>query len=317
MIAENSKGKRNFSFDMKYGMVYGIWYVLSLLPFCVLYAISDVIYFFVYYIIRYRRGTVRDNLESSFPEKSPTEIVAIEKKFYHFFCDYIVETLKFCSISDKEMHRRMIFKGIEKEVMEVFEKEKKGFVFLYLGHYGNWEWITYVIKSIPPYAHGGQIYHPLNNKVFDKAFLDVRSRFGGECIPMKQTLRRIIELKRQSKPTVIGFISDQLPKWNSIHFFVPFLNHETAVFTGAEQIGKQVGAVFFFGEITRPRRGYYECTFKRMEEPAEKHTEYDMTVQFMDRLEQMIRKTPELWLWTHKRWKRTKEEWQERQKKGL
>ena len=130
---------------------------------------------------------------------------------------------------------------------------------------------------------------------------------------MKQTLRRIIELKRQGRKTLVGFISDQLPKWNSIHFFVPFLHRETAVFTGAEQIGRQVNAAFFFGEITRPKRGYYECTFKRMPVSQAPSTDYELTTMFMNMLEQMICRTPELWLWTHKRWKRTKEEWLERQ----
>ena len=146
----------------------------------------------------------------------------------------------------------------------------------------------------------------------DRFFLKLRNQFGGECIPMKQTLRRIVELKREEQPTVIGFISDQLPKWNSIHFFVPFLHRETAVFTGAEQIGRQVGAVYFFAEMTRPRRGYYECTFRRMELPEGERTEYAMTALFMTLLERMIRQAPQYWLWTHKRWKRTKEEWMQR-----
>lgn len=317
MPAEHSTNNGTFMANLGYYVLYGIWYALSLLPFWILYLISDFFFLVVYYLVRYRRKVVRDNLSQSFPEKSLSEIIAIEKRFYHFFCDYIVETLKMCSISDKEMSKRMVFRGLKQEAVDIFEKEKKGFIFLYLGHYGNWEWITSVVKSIPDYAFGGQIYHPLYNKLFDRLFLNIRSRFGGECIPMKQTLRKVIELRRQSKPTVIGFISDQLPKWNSIHFFVPFLHRDTAVFTGAEQIGKQVGAAYFFAEIKRPKRGYYECTFHRMEPLDPAQTEFDMTVMFMNRLEKMIQETPELWLWTHKRWKRTKEEWLERQKKGI
>ena len=129
-----------------------LWYALSLLPFWILYLISDFFFLIVYYLVRYRRKVVRDNLSQSFPEKSLSEIIAIEKRFYHFFCDYIVETLKMCSISDKEMSKRMVFRGLKQEAVDIFEKEKKGFIFLYLGHYGNWEWITSVVKSIPDYT---------------------------------------------------------------------------------------------------------------------------------------------------------------------
>lgn len=296
-------------------MVFGVSYLLSLLPFCILYLLSDFLYFLVYHCVKYRRGVVRDNLLKSFPEKTLAEIVRIEKKFYRFFCDYFVETLKLTSISKKTMKKRMVFHGTD-VLEDVLRDEDCNFVFMYLGHYCNWEWIASLPYNISPSVHCAQIYHPLYDKAVDRFFLKLRNQFGGECIPMKQTLRRVIELKREKRPTVLGFISDQLPKWNSMHFFVPFLHRDTAVFTGAEQIGRQVKAAYFFADIVRPRRGYYECTFKRMETPETKRTEYDMTAIFMEQLERMIQTAPEYWLWTHKRWKRTKEEWLQRQQNG-
>ncbi len=302
--------------SLVYYMVFGLGYLLSLLPFCILYLLSDGIYWVVYYIAKYRRDVVRDNLLKSFPEKSLAEIIGIEKKFYHFFCDYFVETLKLISISKKEMKKRMIFHGVDLLERAVSE-EGHNFVFLYLGHYCNWEWAASLPYTISPSIHCAQIYHPLYNKAVDRFFLKLRNQFGGECIPMKQTLRRVIELKKEKRPTILGFISDQLPKWNSMHFFVPFLHRETAVFTGAEQIGRQVGAVYFFAEFTRPRRGYYECVLRKLETSEVSLTEYDMTFIFMKQLERMIQEAPQYWLWTHKRWKRTKEEWLKRQQKGL
>lgn len=302
--------------SLVYYMVFGLGYLLSLLPFCILYLLSDSIYWVVYYIAKYRRDVVRDNLLKSFPEKSLAEIIGIEKKFYHFFCDYFVETLKLISISKKEMKKRMIFHGVDLLERAVSE-EGHNFVFLYLGHYCNWEWAASLPYTISPSIHCAQIYHPLYNKAVDRFFLKLRNQFGGECIPMKQTLRRVIELKKEKRPTILGFISDQLPKWNSMHFFVPFLHRETAVFTGAEQIGRQVGAVYFFAEFTRPRRGYYECVLRKLETSEVSLTEYDMTFIFMKQLERMIQEVPQYWLWTHKRWKRTKEEWLKRQQKGL
>ena len=292
-----------------YYFIFFFWFIASLLPLRFLYIFSDLLYFPLYYCVRYRRKIVRKNLIESFPEKELGEIQRIEKAFYHYFCDYMVETIKLFSMSEKQMRRRMTFGGVEK-INEIIKDRD---CVVYLGHYCNWEWIASLPYTISPSIHCAQIYHPLYNKAVDRFFLKLRNQFGGECIPMKNTLRRVIELKREKRPTMIGFISDQLPKWNSMHFFVPFLHRETAVFTGAEQIGRQVKAVYFFADIIRPRRGYYECTFRRMEMPEVNCTEYDMTAMFMEQLEQMIRKAPQYWLWTHKRWKRTKEEWLRRQ----
>ena len=294
--------------NVAYHMAFGVCRLLALLPLRLLYVLSDGLYLLVYYCVRYRRGVVRDNLVKSFPVKTAGEIAAIECAFYRFFCDYFVETLKLASMPKGEMKRRMVFHGVEK-VERTVREEGCGFIFLYLGHYCNWEWVASLPYHLSPSIHCAQIYHPLYDKAADRLFLKLRGQFGGECIPMKQTLRRVIELKREGRPAMIGFISDQLPKWNSMHFFVPFLHRETAVFTGAEQIGRQVGAAYFFADINRPRRGYYECTFRRMEVPEGTSGEYAMTALFMEMLEQKILHAPQYWLWTHKRWKRTKEEW--------
>lgn len=267
----------------------------------------------MYYCIRYRRKIIRNNLINSFPEKSLKEIISIEKKFYSFFCDYIIETLKLFSISRKQLMKRMTFEGIE-EITETLEKENKNFCFVYLGHYCNWEWIA----SLPYWTPGnilcGQIYHPLKNPAFDKLFLRLRNQFGGECISMKESLRRIIELKRAKQKTIIGFISDQSPKWNSIHHWTQFLHQETPVFIGTEKIGKQVDALIYFADIKRVRRGHYHCKFKQLSASPKEIPDFDLTDMFTHQLEQMIKEAPQYWLWSHKRWKRTKEEWLLRQK---
>lgn len=304
-------GQRKMKMDVVYYVVFGLCYIISLLPFCVMYLLSDIIYLLVYYVLRYRRQVVRMNLEGSFPEKTAKEIVRIEQRFYHFFCDYVLETVKMTSISRKEMQRRMKFTNIQ-EFEDALLKEDKEFLFIYLGHYCNWEWMASIPYALTSDINIAQIYHPLYNKSMDRFFLRLRTQFGGECVPMKSTLRRMIELKREKRPTAVGFISDQLPKWNSIHFFVPFLNRETAVFTGAEQMGKKFKVAYFYADVKRLKRGFYECTFVRMHQPEPPETEFDMTVMYNRMLEQTIKEVPEYWLWTHKRWKRTKEEWLER-----
>lgn len=297
--------------NILYYLVYIFWYACSLFPLRFLYVVSDVLYYPLYYVVRYRRRVVRKNLTESFPEKTPAEIKRIEKQFYAFFCDYVVETLKQFSMSEKQMRRRMTFSGTD-DIIRDMEQEGKHFTFIYLGHYCNWEWIASMPCWFPKKIMGGQIYHPLYNKAFDRLFLRVRSQYGGTCIPMKETLRKILDMRRQGERVVIGFISDQAPKWNSIHHFTPFLHHETPVFIGTEKIGRKMDAIIYFAEVTRPRRGYYHCHLYRMVDDIKSVPEYEVTDIYMQHLEQMIRRAPQYWLWSHNRWKRTKAEWKRR-----
>lgn len=302
--------------EIRYHLMFGVWYLLSLLPLWFLYRISDLLCPIVHYIIHYRRNVIRTNLKESFPDKTDKELRIIERKFYRFFCDYIVETVKLFSMSRRTLRKRMKFEGTEL-FTKVFEEENKNFCFIYLGHYGNWEWIASLPYALSQDILCAQIYHPLWSPVFDRLFLRLRNRFGGQCIPMKLTLRRIIQLKQKRQKTIVGFISDQLPNWSSMHFFLPFLNHpDTPVFTGTEQIGRQMDAAFFFAHISRPRRGRYVCTFTRMYTPEEKTEDFPQTTLFTRLLEQMISEQPAYWLWSHKRWKRTKAEWLLRTQKG-
>lgn len=296
-----------------YYIIGGVWSLFSRLPMRVLYAISDVLFLLVYYVIKYRRKVVHKNLVGSFPEKNAEEILKIEKGFYHFFCDYVAENIKQFTISKDEMKKRMVIKGID-EINERMEREGKNFCFVYLGHYCNWEWVASLPYWAPQDMLCAQIYHPLYSKAFDQLFLRIRNQFGGECIPMKETLRRIIELRRAKQKTIIGFISDQAPKWNSIHHFTPFLNRETPVFTGTEKIAKQVDALVYYGDVKRIKRGYYTCEFKPLtEKPVKQIPDWELTDLYAQKLELMIKETPHLWLWSHNRWKRTKEEWLKRQ----
>ena len=294
---------------MAYHFFYSIFWLISLLPLRMLYILSDL----VYPIVKrtYRRKVVDDNLAKSFPEKTEEERDKIANNFYHQLCDYFAEDIKLFSMSKKEMMKRMTFSGLE-HIKDGFDNGKD-YMFAYLGHFGNWEWIA-SLQYWMPYAHCSQIYHPLYNKVSDRIFLKLREQYGGECIPMKKTLRRILEIKRNGENVVVGFISDQQPKWESIHHFTPFLNRETAVFTGTEVLAKKLGAMVYYAHVTRPRRGYYHCEFVPMTHTPAEYPDFDLTDQYMKMLEKDICTTPHMWLWTHKRWRRTKEEWLKRQK---
>ncbi len=289
-----------------YYAVFAFWYFISLFPLKLLYVLSDGLFYLVYYVVRYRRPLVRKNLTSSFPDKSEGEIVKIEKGFYSWFCDYIVETLKLFTMSKEQMCRRMVFRNTEAIEKAVAEGRSCA---VYLGHYGNWEWISSLPLWVSDKATCLQIYHVLENKAFDALFLRVRSRMGSDSIPMEDTLKSIIRRKAEGQRMVIGFIADQVPLWNSIHYWSNFLHHDTPVFTGTERIAKHQDMAVFYLDVTRPKRGYYEAEFKLVSDKIQEEPKFAVTESYMKLLEATIRRAPQYWLWSHNRWKRTHEEY--------
>lgn len=292
-------------------IVYVLFYTLSLLPFRILYGMADIGYVLLYYIIRYRRGVVRKNLVTAFPEKSIDDIKTIERKFYHWFCDYFLEAIKLLSISDKELRRRFTIINSE-EVEQCFQEGQD--VAAILGHHCNWEWLSCVGMNLPPEREIGLIYHPLRNKTFDYLFRKLRSHEqNGHVIPKKDILRYVVTKKREGVRNICGYISDQGPKWANIHLWLPFLNHEyTPVFTGGERIMRKMNNAVFYVEMSRPKRGYYTATYKLITRDPNTLPADDITRRFFCLLEETIRQEPAFYLWSHNRWKRTKEEFDRR-----
>ena len=279
--------------------------VLSHLPMWVHYRFADILYPLIYYVVRYRRDVVRRNLTDSFPEKSLKDIKKTERKFYRWFCDYIVETFKMATISREEMSRRMTFRGTE-AIDRLVEKGISCGVML--GHYCNWEWISTLPLAVSPKGLCAELYHPLENPETNEFFLQLRQRFGSVCIPMEKALREIVRYREEKRPLVIGYIADQKPHWGNIHLWMDFLHHETPVLTGSERIIKRTGQAFFYLDVRRLRRGYYECEFKLINETPQDVPDFKLSKCYMRELEKTIRREPAYWLWSHNRWSRTKEE---------
>ena len=291
-------------------MVYRIFYLISLLPLRVLYGFSDVLAYLAYYVVRYRRGVVRKNLTTSFPEKSPKEIIAIEKRFYRWFTDYFFEAIKLLSISEEELNRRFTITN-SNEIEACFEQGQN--VAAILGHYCNWEWLSCVGKDLPANRMCGLIYHPLYNKAFDDLFLRIRSHeANGKPIPKQDILRQLVTNKQNGTMSIFGYISDQVPKWENIHCWLPFLNHDTPVFTGGEKIMRRMNDAVYYAELTRPRRGYYSLTYRLITKQPNDLPEFEVTRCFFRMLEETIRREPSYYLWSHNRWKRTHEEFNRR-----
>jgi KDO2-lipid IV(A) lauroyltransferase len=270
---------------------------ISLLPFRILYIFSDILSFFLYYIIRYRLKVVRTNLKNAFPEKSDIERKQIEKRYYSYLADIMVESVKSISISEKELLKRFRFQNLE-ELWKPIHAGKG--VIAVSGHYGNWE-----LGSVAIGQHIGRhaliVYKPLNNKNFDKFIGQVRSRFGAIMVPMKGTLRKLVEYK--DRPYTLVLISDQTPSRKDSHYFTTFLNQPTAMFMGVEKIAVKANIPIVFFTIYPIKRGYYNCVLKLLVDDPSATSEYEITNLHAAELERVIRQKPEYWLWSHKRWK--------------
>lgn len=292
-----------------YYILYLWMYLHALLPFRVLYILSDILYFFVYKVAGYRLQVVRSNLKNSFPHKNHKELKDIERKFYHHFCDYFVETLKLLHISDEEMKRRMIFENVD-QIKELMKDGNS--VLMFLGHYCNWEWIPSITMQFGGKEDEnkvlGEIYKPLKNKAVDDLFLKIRSRFGSLGIAKHEVLRAIVKLRKEKKQTLIGFMADQIPTLNNIHYWSSFMNQESAVFTGVERIAKQTGFAVIYLDMEKIKRGHYKATVRLITDKPQEEPEFYITESYIRAMEKTIMRAPAYWLWTHKRWKKTREE---------
>ena len=285
---------------MMYHLLSFLLKLISYIPFRALYVLSDGLYYILYYIIRYRRKIVRKNLTESFPTLKGKEILQVEKKFYRYFTDQVLESCKMATISPEEMKKHMKFTNIE-AANAVFKEGKT--IALYMGHYGNWEWIS----SIPLWVAEGvtsvQIYHKLRNDNTNRLILNMRERLGAISVEMRKTARYITEISNTNQVSVIGFIADQSPKKKEVRYFLPFLHHRTPILVGTEKIVKHYGFEAWFLDMKRVKRGYYEAELIRMHEEPASLPDFELTEIYFRMLEKVIQERPELYLWTHNRFK--------------
>lgn len=272
--------------------------IVAHLPLGVLYLVSDIAFYIVYYVIKYRRGVVRKNLVASFPEKSMQDIVSIEKKFYHSLCDICVESFKCLHISDAEMLRRVDVQGIE--LVEATAGEGKPIV-MFMGHCGCWEWVQEITARYKNPTISGEIYKHISTPLVQEIMTAIRRRWDTELVEIQQSVRTILRLHREGKPFLFGFISDQRafsPKkcWTS------FMHQYTDFAMGGEEIAQRIGAKMIYLDIERTRRGHYRFTFMEIT-PQVMDTTLPYTKEFYRMLEKNIRRQPEIWLWSHNRWR--------------
>ena len=275
-----------------------LW-LLSKLPFCVLYAVADFIAFIAYKVVKYRVKVVRRNLMDSFPEKTTKELRSIEAKFYSHLSDYFVETIKLPGMSLKQMKRRMKFENTEL-IDSLFAQGKS--MIIYTSHFGNWEWITSMAEwcrtKDAVYAH---VYKPLRNKWFDNYFLRIRGVYN-YSIPMQRVLRQLLEWRKEGVLSITGFLSDQCPRRISEKVVVDFLGRQTAFIAGTEEIARKFKMPVLYFDTRCVSRGYYVSRITLISEDASLEQKGRLTEKYAKYLESSIRITPEAYLWSHNRW---------------
>lgn len=276
-------------------------YLVAILPFPLLYHLSDGLYLLMYHIIGYRRKVVFENLHRSFPEKTETEIKAIADEFYKHFCDITLESIKALVMSKKTLKKRVTFSG--QPVLEALYQAKKSVVIV-MGHMGNWEWGGIRFGLAQGRIHElYAIYHPLKHPYFDQLVYHLRTRFKSKLIPMNNVLRQVI--RNKDKITATTFITDQAPSYEHT-FWTTFLNQDTPVFLGAEKIAKSLDYPIVYIGIKKLGRGFYDIHAELLVENPKDFLPNQITALHTQRLEQDINAQPAYWLWSHRRWKRQK-----------
>ena len=187
---------------------------------------------------------------------------------------------------------------------EIFAQHSIGkSVMIMTAHYGNWEWTLAYPLVLPQNYTSNPIYQKQTNKKFDVLINAMRSRFGANLIERKELLKVMFQLKKEEKPGSFWMISDQTPTGAGVHTWTQFLNQDTAVITGTEQLAVKFDYPVFYAEISRIKRGYYHCEFIPISMEPTKTDKSEITGKYIQLLEKTIQKNPQYWLWSHKRWK--------------
>lgn len=280
--------------------------IFSALPYWVVYyPVLNLLYFVLYRVAKYRLRVVRINLKNSFPEYRAEQKTDIEKRYYKHLAELFIDTLIMVGVSERTVRKRIHFKNLDEHLEQTRGKDS----IIALGHYGSWELAT--TYQLFDNEHSEQIvYRPLKNKVFDILFQRFRTKFGAEVVPMADIMRHIIKHKADKsedrKPFVLALVSDQVPP----RYFHPmqfnFLSQPTTFFMGVEKMALRFKVPVYFLDVEKVARGKYDFTYQMIYDGAENVEEGVITRRYIDKLEAMIRRCPELWLWSHRRWKHNK-----------
>lgn len=290
--------------EKKIKWVLRLWRRLGRIPLRRLYRLSDFLAWVVRDVARYRREVVDHNLEIAFPELTQKERRKIAKDFYSYFCDLILEAPRMMTWSEEEMKEHITFEGIE-QIREDTASERN--FTLYIGHYGQWEWIPSIALWLPGVTCA-QIYSQLHDPVSDQIILANRQAHGSKSVEMRDTLRYVLSARQSGKPFGVGYVADQSPSADKLHHYINFFGRQVPTHVGAEKITRRLNLTAYFLDMHRERRGYWKVRVIPM--PYDKGDDqggFTLTQHFYVLLEEMIRREPAYYLWSHKRFKYEKQ----------
>lgn len=280
-------------------LIYPLLWLISILPFWLFYRVSDVVYFIVYHLVGYRKKTVTHNLKLVFPDKSSEEIIKIRKKFYAHMCDMFLEMVKSISISEEELKKRFVFTNLE-ELRRIEKLDKS--IMLMCGHYASFEWLFALqLNNLNHKAYG--IYKKIRNPGFDKLINDIRRRFGAELIQNSKSTLRIAHNQKEGIRGAYAMIADQSPKSPNYKFWTDFMGKKVPFYTGSERMAKEFDMAVIYLHVDKLKRGYYKASLINIADNPTETENNQITLDYIQHLEKQIREKPELYLWTHKRWK--------------
>lgn len=281
-----------------YLLVYPFIVVISILPFRVLYLLSDCLYVILYRLIGYRKNVVFSNLKLAFPDKSEQELKEIMKKFYSHFLDMFMEMIKTFSISNEEILKR--FKLTNPEELDAFMARHKN-ILLMSSHYANFEWLFSLNLRVN--HHGFAAYKKVKNKYFNDYVVRSRGKFNTTLVPTKELIERLDENDKKGLNNIYGMLVDQSPKLQKTYHWSNFFGVEVPVITGTEMLAKKYDYAVMYIETKKVKRGYYEAKMEILSENPREIPDFEITDKFMEKLESQIRSEPAYYFWTHKRFK--------------
>ena len=272
--------------------------LFSKLPLRILYWLSDFIFVILYFVVGYRKKVVFQNLKNSFPEKSDSELKIIRKKFYHNFCDYLVETLKSFTITSHELRVRVQY--LNQDIFHEAKAENKN-VILLAGHIFNWEWFN-AFATVVPQEKSFPVYRKVQSSFWEQKVKEIRNRFGNHALEAKEVIRHIFKNANDGN-SVYMFVADQTPHVSEVTYGLNFLHQKTPAFVGYDKLSTRMDLAFVYCEMKKVKRGYYQINSYRIEPDGEKFEEYEVVRKFHKMLETTINKRPDNYLWSHRRWK--------------
>ena len=285
---------------VQYVLFYNLCRLLGYLPAWFLYyPLAELVYFFLYRVARYRVKVTRENLYNSFPNKNKRELRKVERQYYRHLSEVFIDTVDLTGISKKQLAKRMHFLNEEEHRCETDGMDWIAAT----AHYGSWEYFMAYALGDPAGRELTGVYRPLHTQAVDMLYRKLRSRMGMVPVSVNVLLRHIIRNRRDGIKMTLGLISDQSPYWFDIERWFNFLNQPTGFFHGMEDIAVRFGMPVYFVHISKIRRAHYELWFEKIYDGKEKTEPYEITGRYVNRLEKMIEERPELWMWSHRRWK--------------